>query len=95
MLSTHIPNILSSGYIYAFLSSKVGKALIQRYIFGSVIQHVESPHLSRIPIPLMSEKEMTEIDSSIKKYKDNVGKAIRLERSAIKAVEDEIDSWGK
>lgn len=88
-------NILSSGYIYAFLSSKVGKALIQRYIFGSVIQHVESPHLSRIPIPLMSEKEMTEIDSSIKKYKDNVGKAIRLERSAIKAVEDEIDSWGK
>ena len=78
-------NILSSGYIYAFLSSKVGKALIQRYIFGSVIQHVESPHLSRIPIPLMSEKEMTEIDSSIKKYKDNVGKAIRLERSAIKA----------
>ena len=88
-------NILSSGYIYAFLSSKVGKALIQRYIFGSVIQHVESPHLSRIPIPLMSEKEMTEIDSSIKKYKDNVGKAIRLERSAIKAVEDEIDSWVK
>ena len=88
-------NILSSGYIYAFLSSKVGKALIQRYIFGSVIQHIESPHLSRIPIPLMTEKEMAAIDSSIKKYKDNIGKAIRLERSAIEAVEQEIDSWSK
>lgn len=90
------PNdILSSGYIYAFLSSAIGKALIRRYIFGSVIQHVESPHLSRIPIPLMSETEMTSISLSIKKYKDNLGKAIRLEQSAIKAVETEIDSWGK
>lgn len=90
------PNdILSSGYIYAFLASKIGKALIQRYIFGSVIQHVESPHLSRIPIPLMPEKEMAAIDSSIKKYKVNMGQAIRLEQSAIKAVEQEIDSWSK
>lgn len=41
------PNdILKGGYIFAFLSTSIGCSLIQKHIFGSVIQHVEAPHLS-------------------------------------------------
>lgn len=41
----------------------------------------------------MPDQDMAAIGSDIKKYKENLGQAIKLEQSAIKAVEQEIDSW--
>ena len=91
-----VPNdILRGGYVYAFLSSSLGKALIQRPIFGAVIQHVESPHLSRIPIPVLDDDIMSSIHERIMTYKDCLSEACKKELKAISMVETEIESWDK
>lgn len=91
-----LPNdILRAGYVYAFLASKYGKLLIQRYIFGSVIQHVEPPHLKLIPVPIIDQKTMDDIHDKIMIYSSAMGKAIEFEQKAIHMVEQEIEKWNK
>lgn len=91
-----LPNdILRAGYVYAFLASKYGKLLIQRYIFGSVIQHVEPPHLKLIPVPIIDQKTMDDIHDKIMLYSSAMGKAIEFEQKAINMVEQEIEKWNK
>lgn len=88
------PNdILKGGYIYAFLSSSIGKALIQKHIFGSVIQHIEPPHLKLIPIPIIEDSIIDDIHNWVIEYSKKVGMAIEKEKKAISMVEQEIDSW--
>lgn len=90
------PNdILRGGYIYAFLSSSIGKALIQKHIFGSVIQHIEPPHLKLIPIPVIEDSIIDNIHKLVIEYSKKVGKAIENERQAISMIEQEIESWTK
>lgn len=90
------PNdILRAGYVYAFLASKYGKKQIQRYIFGSVIQHVEPPHLKLIPVPIIDKKVMDDIHDKVMLYSSAMGKAIEYERKAITMVEQEIEKWNK
>lgn len=91
-----IPNdILSSGYVFAFLSSSIGKSLIQRPIFGSVIQHIEPPLLARIPIPILEETKMAEIGELAEIYRECWGKSAEKELEAIALVESEIEKWNK
>ncbi|WP_106484838.1 restriction endonuclease subunit S [Bacteroides sp. Marseille-P3684] len=88
------PNdMLKGGYIYAFLSSSIGKALIQKHIFGSVIQHIEPPHLKLIPIPIIEDSIIDDIHNWVIEYSKKVGMAIEKEKKAISMVEQEIDSW--
>lgn len=84
---------LYAGYLYAFLSSSIGKALIKRYIFGSVIQHVEPHQLNHIPIPILDEGKMTKIAILANENKEKLGKAGELELTAISLVEQEIEKW--
>ena len=86
-------NTITTAYIYAFLSSTIGKNLIQRYTFGSVIQHVEPHLLNEIPIPILENSLMEEIGNLSLKNKNCLGKAGELELSAIKMVEQEIEKW--
>ena len=90
-----MPDILRGGYIYAFLSSSIGKALIQKHIFGSVIQHIEPPHLKLIPIPVIEDSIIDNIHKLVIEYSKKVGKAIENERKAISMIEQEIESWTK
>ncbi len=39
------------GYLYAFLRTKIGNALIRTNKYGAVISHIEPEHLENIPIP--------------------------------------------
>ena len=86
-------NILRRGFVFSFLSSKIGKALIQRPIFGSVIQHVEPPLLAVIPIPIFEEKEMETIAELAETHRECWGKAAKKELEAISLVEQEIEKW--
>ena len=40
-----------SGYIYAYLKSRVGRLLVVTNNYGAVVKHIEPEHLNRIPIP--------------------------------------------
>ena len=39
------------GYIYAFLKTNIGQAIIKSKIYGAVIQQIEPEHLADIPVP--------------------------------------------
>ena len=45
--STKIP----PGYLYAFLSSSMGKAIIEQKTYGAVVPHIEAHHMVDLPIP--------------------------------------------
>jgi type I restriction enzyme, S subunit len=40
-----------SGYVYAYLKSRIGRLLIETNNYGAVISHIEPEHLNNIPIP--------------------------------------------
>lgn len=61
-----VPNdILRSGYVYAFLSSRFGFNLLTQGTFGAVIQHIEPANVSSIPIPIMPENFQNKVDGNI------------------------------
>lgn len=55
------------GYIYAYLASKYGQALLTQGTFGAVVQHIEPSQISSIPIPKIDEKKQKEIHDLILK----------------------------
>ena len=40
-----------TGFLYAFLKTKIGNALIRTNQYGAVVQHIEPEHLEDIPMP--------------------------------------------
>ena len=40
-----------SGFIYAFLKSKIGRTIINTNNYGAVVEHIEPEHLNHVPIP--------------------------------------------
>ena len=48
-----VPNsdIIPSGYLYAFLSSRFGVPLVVAGTYGAIIQHIEPSHIADLPVP--------------------------------------------
>lgn len=89
-----IPNgTVPNGYLYAFLSSDMGKKIINLFAFGSVIPQVEAHHLELLPVPILENNKMEHIDALCMKYVHCNEKAKENERQAISMVEQQIDSW--
>lgn len=53
------------GYVYAYLKTKTGQALIRSNIYGSVIQQIEPEHLASIPIPNAPNEVKSKIDELV------------------------------
>ena len=69
--------------------------MIQKHIFGSVIQHVDPPHLNLIPIPILDDRIIAHAHENVITYSKCMGEAIKKESQAIALVEQEIESWNK
>lgn len=54
-----------AGYLYAYLSSRIGQLLMVKDQYGSAIKHLEPHHLAGIPIPLLPEEIQAEIHAAI------------------------------
>jgi hypothetical protein len=56
-----VPNeeLISPGYLYAFLSSKFGVPLVVSGTYGAIIQHIEPEHIRDLPVPRLGETENT------------------------------------
>ena len=59
-------NILRGGYVYAYLASKYGYAMLTQGTFGGVIQHIEPDFVGSIPIPKLPENFQSEVDDLVK-----------------------------
>lgn len=68
--------------------------MLNRAIFGSVIQHIEPPMLKIIPIPFFTD-DFEEIANKVIDANKKLGKAGQLEQEAISLVEAEIEKWAK
>ncbi|MDW8036552.1 MAG: restriction endonuclease subunit S [Thermoguttaceae bacterium] len=53
------------GYLYAYLSSWIGQALISKDQYGSAIKHLEPHHLASVPVPLPPKDIQEEIHAKI------------------------------
>ena len=65
-----------AGYIYAWVDSQYCKPLIERYIYGSVLDEIDDEQIAHIPIPIIRNKEKLKI------INDNVLKANKLRYKA-------------
>jgi hypothetical protein len=87
-LSEHIIRLDISqfpGYVYAFLSSSIGQALISRSVFGSSVSEIEPHHLASVPVPLLPEEIQAEIHAEIMR-----AYALRDEANALLDEADEL-----
>lgn len=58
----YVPNevgLTKIGYIFAYLSSWMGQALITKDQYGAAIRHIEPHHIANIPIPIVPVLEDT------------------------------------
>ncbi len=99
-ISQHVMRIVPNdkilkGYLYAFLSSNIGKELITMFSTGSVIPQIEAPHLELVPIPIFEKELMIQIDKLVENYVSRIETSKEYETKAIAMVEEEIEKWNK
>jgi len=80
-----------AGYLFVFLNSKQGKALIKRHTYGSVVDMIDDKNVSQIEVPLLKNKQaMKEINDLALQANKRRYEAYKLEQEAIKLVNDEV-----
>jgi len=57
--------VLLPGYLYAYLSSWIGQALMVKEQYGMTVTHLEPEHLARLPVPLLPDDEQQAIHEQI------------------------------
>ena len=80
-----------AGYLYVFLKSNYGKALIERQTYGSVISHIDDHHVASIPFPILKndiiQKKINALalEANEKRYQ-----AYKLEQQALKLIDEKV-----
>lgn len=52
---------IEAGYLYAFLASRFGEALVKGTVYGSAVKHIEPYHIEELPVPRFGEVVEKEI----------------------------------
>lgn len=94
-ISDNMMQILSNestcGYVYIFLNSEYGKALIQRFTYGGVVDAIEPWHIQQVQIPLLKNKDVqTLINDLAIQANEKRYEAYLLEQEALKIMNDEV-----
>ncbi|WHX20442.1 restriction endonuclease subunit S [Streptomyces malaysiensis subsp. malaysiensis] len=55
------PDKIGAGYLYAFLASRFGEALVKGTVYGSAVKHIEPHHIEGLPVPRFDEAVEKEI----------------------------------
>jgi type I restriction enzyme S subunit len=55
------------GFIYAFLNTTIGQTFLLKEQYGITVKHIEPDHVSNIPLPLLPESDIKEINEKILK----------------------------
>jgi type I restriction enzyme S subunit len=79
------------GYIYAFLNTWIGQAYLTKTQYGETIKHIEPKHVGTIPLPLLQESDIKEINEKILKAHKLREEAQELLLKAEKLFYDELN----
>jgi len=80
----------TAGYLYAWLASDYGQALIGRYSYGSVIVEIDRFMVGEFAIPLLPDPERKAIAALVLEANCLRNEAWNLEQGALKSLRDEI-----
>lgn len=81
---------INAGYVYSFLASEYGQALIKQHTYGSVVNEIDDKQLASIDFPLPSKVVQDKIGNPILTANEKRGEAYYLEKEAINDVESLI-----
>ncbi|MFF0589418.1 restriction endonuclease subunit S [Streptomyces sp. NPDC003781] len=58
-----VPDVdrIQPGYLYAFLASRFGEALVKGKVYGSAVKHIEPHHIQNLPVPRFGDAVENEI----------------------------------
>jgi len=84
-------SIEMTGYIYVFLNSDFGRILLQRSNYGSVVQHIEVPHVQDTPIAIPKDQEKIKQINDLALDANRLrAQAYYLEQEAIRIINEEV-----
>lgn len=72
------PQQILSGYLYAWLSSPLARALIEQKTYGAVVPHIEAHHVVSVPIPRLDAAIELKIHELVEQAAALKAKATRL-----------------
>lgn len=79
------------GYVYCFLSSEYGKALVKSYAFGAVQDHIDCDQVSDFCIPILKNKEkMNKINNIVERVNQKRNEAYLYEQEALDILDKEV-----
>jgi type I restriction enzyme, S subunit len=80
-----------AGYLYVWLNSDYGRILIERHIYGAVIDEIDDTHLAKVPVPILKDetttKRINELALEANKLRTE---AYYLEQDAINEVNEKV-----
>ncbi|KKK83836.1 hypothetical protein LCGC14_2789390, partial [marine sediment metagenome] len=71
-----------SGWVYAFLRSTQGRAMMSGSQYASIIRHIEPHHVAALPVPAVSEKTAADFRERVQRILDLRNDAYRLAQEA-------------
>ena len=83
---------ISSGYLYAYLSSKFGVPLVVSGTYGSIIQSIEPEHISALPVPRLGDVVEHEIHTIVEEAAEL---RTRATAQLLNANENLLSAFGK
>jgi type I restriction enzyme S subunit len=87
-----VPKTNEAGFLYAYLSSKFGQAVLTKGQYGGTVKHLEAHHLlSSITIPVIQDDARQRIHEMIMKAYVLREEANQLENDAIKELERKVE----
>lgn len=96
MVSEHVIRVICDEtlvdpyYVYAYLSTEgIGKILLEKGIYASVVDHITPNFVATIPIPRLAperEKEIADAVREAEKKRDEANKVFKKNREAIEAL---------
>ncbi len=95
IIRIRIPEEKKRNFCFAFLSSDIGNKIIKKRETGVGQPFITEDMLSNIPVPTLSNSEVTKISELIKQYREKADLSLKNELKAIEIIEKEIESWLK
>ncbi|HEY0089145.1 MAG TPA: hypothetical protein VGB37_09885, partial [Candidatus Lokiarchaeia archaeon] len=80
------------GYLYAFLYTWIGQALLKKDVFGITVKHIRPHHVAQVPIPVISTTKMKNVHEKVKQAFELRDKANKLIREAEKIIYEELNA---
>ncbi len=82
---------IHSGYLYVFLLSRFGEALVRGSVYGSAVKHIEPHHISELPVPRIGAAKEKRIHRLVE---HSARLRARYQAELVAATKDFFDSNG-